>query len=152
MIATRVATDAAAGYHVRPVVALAFCGPFEVEGQIDGNGEYVDVCSVFARSTDNRPSALGLVVNGSAREEQTRTESQVEVFAQTQVRHKTYMKAGQECTDTSMVDINVARNGIRDRQFAVRDLESTEVDSQLETEVEELVIRIRSVLRYLCRA
>ena len=51
-----------------------------------------------------------------------------------------------------MVGIDIACYRIRDRQFAVSDLKSAEVDTQLKTEVEELVIHVRPVLRYLCRA
>ena len=48
-----------------------------------------------------------------------------------------------------MIDLRLPRYRIGNRYLAVRYTETAEVDTQLKTEVEDLIIRIGSVLRLL---
>ena len=89
---------------------------------------------------------LRLVTNRPAGELHSRTETQVEIAAEPQVGHKADMEAGQNTADTRMIDIPFPCDGILDRVLAIRNSESGEIHTQLETEMEEFVIHIRSVL------
>lgn len=49
-----------------------------------------------------------------------------------------------------MVDLRLTRDGVDDWLLTVCHKEAGEVHTQLKTEVEEFIIHVRSVLRYLC--
>ena len=149
-IATDIETCSTSGNDVWAVVAFPCSRPFEVQRQIDGNGKDIDFRTIHTRCAYDRVTGFGLIGDGAIRELQSRAETEVEVVTQAQVGNEADMETGQQRTDSRMVYLRLSRERIGDWLFTIRDEETGEVQTKLETEMEEFVIHVGSVLTGLC--
>ena len=74
-------------------------------------------------------AGLGLVIECAAGEHDTRTETQVQVFAQAQVADETHVETRQKCTHSCMVNLCLTGNRVRYGYFAIRYAERREVQT-----------------------
>ena len=116
--------------------------------QIDRHGQYVQLV-LEPRCALYRVAAFCLVTQGAAGELHAGTETQIQVFAEPQVGHKTHMKARQDATHPAVIDLGRSCHRVSYRYLAVGHEETGEVHSQLKTEMEQLVVYIRPVHRFL---
>lgn len=132
------------------VVTFTFCRPFEVQWQINGHSQHVNMIAEFTGCTLNRIARFGLVTDGSTGELHSRTEPQIQVTAQTQVGHKTYVESRQDTAYARMENLLLAGDRIGgDGCIHVRNTVTGEVHTQLKPEVEEFIVHIGPVLRLL---
>ena len=145
VVAADIEAHTASGNDVGTVVAFAFGRPLEVQRNTNRDSQHMNLIEIFFWRSSNRVSALSLILKCTAGELHSRAEAQVEVAAQAQVGNEPHVEARKQAAHACMVDFRFPCERVDLWYLAICHSETGEIEAQLETEVEELVIHVRAV-------
>ena len=112
-IAIDVEFHASSADEVRTEVLLALRRPFDVQRDSNRNTEHIDFVFLVTALIPHLMTGFGLIGDGSLRETQRRTETQVEMPRHAQVGHKADSKSRHQSADTCVIDfVLTGRNAV----------------------------------------